>query len=172
MTKEIWKPAPGLEPHYEISNLGQVKFTGLAVNGRRTKPRIRNLSKYPNGYVYVGIKHLKTGVLVHRLVAMAFIPNPRACPHVHHVNHSRDDNRAMNLAWVTRQENMDMAVEAGRILKGSDHPSAKLSDEDVVEIRHLLSEGRMTNPKIANKFGITSSMVTCISSGKSWSHLL
>ena len=42
---------------------------------------------------------------VHRLVAMAFIPNPNNYPHINHKNEIRDDPRACNLEWCTAQYN-------------------------------------------------------------------
>jgi hypothetical protein len=45
------------------------------------------------------------GFKVHRLVAMAFIPNPQNYPEVHHVNEDKHDNSVANLGWCTRREN-------------------------------------------------------------------
>ena len=57
------------------------------------------------GYLQVGIPKRKDIVLVHRLVAEAFIKNPRGCREVDHINHNRQDNRVENLRWVTHEEN-------------------------------------------------------------------
>ena len=59
-----------------------------------------------DGYPIVSIPGRRTMKLVHRLVAEAFIDNPRGCLEVDHINHNRQDNRVENLRWVTREENM------------------------------------------------------------------
>ena len=63
--------------------------------------------KEKNGYMRVGLskdgkeKHF----LVHRLIALSFIPNPDNKKCIDHINRIRDDNRIENLRWVTHSEN-------------------------------------------------------------------
>ena len=64
---------------------------------------IKNHRGYPMVQLYNSGKTKR--YTVHRLVAMAFIPNPEGKPEVDHVNTIRDDNRPDNLRWVTRKEN-------------------------------------------------------------------
>jgi hypothetical protein len=64
-----------------------------------------------NGYMYVSLgigPHRRKLMSIHRLVAMAFIPNPENLPEVHHENRDRGDNRVQNLRWITLPENRRM----------------------------------------------------------------
>ena len=93
---EQWKKIEGFEG-YEISSKGKL----------RNKHK-RILKTWINhGYVNVEIKKNKKPFKfrIHRLVATAFIPNPKSLPEVHHKNHIRDDNRSENLQWSGKVEN-------------------------------------------------------------------
>ena len=115
----IWKPIPGWEELYEVSDTGQVKSLGrsktvIKKNGNPFKvfKRGRILKTHTNklGYAHViltdmdGKQHMK---YVHRLVAITFIPNPDNLNEVDHINRIRNDNRPENLRWVTRTENVN-----------------------------------------------------------------
>lgn len=111
----------------------QVVFKELPLNldGYESKYKITNdgrvYSEYLNDYLktffskggYVRVK-LNYGdrskkVMVHRLVALAFVnnPDPEHKIQVDHINRNRADNRAENLQWVTAKENSQLAVERG-----------------------------------------------------------
>ena len=99
--KEIWRPVVGYEGLYEVSNLGNVKSLSRPVfrskNGY-TKVSERIMSKIltKSGYYRVPLSKdmAKTKIFfVHRLVAMAFIPNPDNKPFIDHINGITTDNR-------------------------------------------------------------------------------
>jgi hypothetical protein len=85
-------------PNYEISNKGRIynNETGVLL-----KPR-----KDANGYYKVDLyKNKKKTITIHRLVAIAFIANPKNLPEVDHINRIKTDNRLENLRWVSSSEN-------------------------------------------------------------------
>jgi len=120
-----WKPIDGF-PNYLISNDGQV--FSFRKNGNIYQRFIR-------GYQAVRLQNRKVSknFLVHRLVAVAFVPNPQNKPQVNHKNGLRDDPRAENLEWCTPSENIQHAYDAlgrkrNQSLKwrfGSQHPTSK-----------------------------------------------
>ena len=75
-------------------------------------------------------------MLVHRLVALAFIPNPDELPEVNHKDGDKDNNHASNLEWSTHADNIDHAYK-NRLHRGA----AKLSDEKVIAMRRLMRHG-------------------------------
>jgi hypothetical protein len=100
MDPETWRDVEGYNGRYQVSDLGRVKNTKT---GRVLKP-----GKKPKGYLFVvlcvgGRGKTRT---VHRLVAQAFIPNPRGLTDVDHANNVRTDNSVTNLRWASKSENV------------------------------------------------------------------
>ncbi len=103
------------EETYSVDTLGSVysyKFN------KKKKIKSRPDAK---GYLLVGLHH--NGITkthkVHRIVAMAFIPNPENKPQVNHKDGNKQNNYYCNLEWATSEENLLHAYRTG--LKNSDH---------------------------------------------------
>ena len=105
---EEWKPIEESNNIYSASNMGRIKNN---ITGNVLKP-----IDFSKGYKKVNL-HLENGKRltrqVHRLVAMAFIPNPENKPEVNHKNGNKSDNRVDNLEWVTSEENRKHAYDTG-----------------------------------------------------------
>lgn len=113
MEKEIWKPIPNYEGIYVVSNQGRVKSLTRKIrckcNAYLThKESILKGTLTRKGYrVILLSKNCKNHIYkLHRLVAMAFVPNPNNYKEINHKNENKDDNRADNLEWCTRSYNI------------------------------------------------------------------
>lgn len=100
---EIWRDIPDYVGIYQVSNLGRVRRT----KRYKAEPGILRYSKTRIGYLRVCLskKSKRKSYLVHRLVAVAFIPNPDGLPQINHKNECKTDNRAENLEWCTQKYN-------------------------------------------------------------------
>lgn len=109
---EEWLSVPGFEGLYEVSNTGKVK--SLKKNGHKELILKQYFDRY--GYLKVYLyKNKKPHYLtVHRLVALAFIPNPENKNTVDHIDCNRANNRVDNLRWATMIENLNHSHRMGR----------------------------------------------------------
>lgn len=102
-----YRPVKGYEDYYLVSSDGDIinKITGHVLQGEVKRIGYRGvILSYGEEY-----KH----VLVHRIVAEAFCSKPDGANEVNHINGNKLDNRADNLEWVTRAENLRHAYETG-----------------------------------------------------------
>lgn len=112
---ELWEPIKGMEHHYEVSNLGRIKslkrikrqwngykYIEYEIPEKIRKPRVFN-GYYMVNLTVDGVRYQKW---IHRLVAEAFLENPDNLPEVDHKNGRKLDNRANNLRWVTKEDNL------------------------------------------------------------------
>jgi hypothetical protein len=94
---QMFKSIDGFE-NYEVSEMGEIRNSKT---GRILKPCNQR------GYLDVGLRKngKKTTMYIHRLVASTFLDNPNNLREVDHINNIKNDNRLVNLKWVTSSEN-------------------------------------------------------------------
>lgn len=126
---EIWKPIPGYEGLYEVSNIGRVRSLFRYKKILTTSPNKRN------GYRYAQLFKGEKGknFAVHRLVAMCFCENPENKPFVNHKDETRTNNHADNLEWVTHKENCNYGTAIKRRTMHFDYANRKVNNKNQID---------------------------------------
>lgn len=184
---ELWKDIKGFEGAYQVSSLGRVRSLDRKVRnkngfsskkasfitphwrGRETKGKSPKTN--PLRYMSVGLweKKKQYNFTVHRLVALAFIPNPQEKPEVNHIDGNRENNKASNLEWCTRQENVEHAIKSGLHMPyGEDHHGAKLNWEKVKEIREKYVPRKYSQHRLAREYGVNQDTIHSVVNNLTW----
>ena len=100
---EIWKDIPGYEGIYQVSNLGNVRSMNYHGTGIVKLLTPTMSGGYPR--VMLSKNGIARGFHVHRLVGIAFIPNPHGYDCINHKDETRTNNRVENLEWCTKAYN-------------------------------------------------------------------
>lgn len=111
---EIWKDVKDYKGIYEVSSYGKVRNI---VDKHILKPGLTSKGYYN---VILCKNKLHKGISIHRLVALAFIPNPKNKKQVNHINGIKTDNRVENLEWTTCSENIIHSYKIGKQRMGWD----------------------------------------------------
>lgn len=175
LSGESWRPVNGVD-HLEISDFGRLRSVSRTfINSRGVsrfwKARILHpsMSGRYRSYNYRG-----TLLLIHRVVALAFVDNPDSKLCVKHKDGNKLNNRANNLEWVTRSENMLHAYATGLIkprdTRGVKNPRASFTVVEVRQIRLLYSRG-FKIATIAKQMGRSWSAVGAVAKRQVWKHL-
>lgn len=155
------KEIPGYEGLYSATEDGQIWSHKLK---RFLKPHLlyakngsckKRLTLHKNG------KERKQ--LVHRLVAITFIPNPDKKPQVNHIDGNQLNNHKRNLEWATSAENNQHAYNTGLKIarKGAKNCLAKLTEAEILFIRenYLASDKTFGARALSRRFRVSHSVI-------------
>lgn len=133
-----WRDCIGFSDYYSVSNNGDVYSKR---NKRLLKPK-----KSKSGYLRVGLSvHGKVKMeSIHRLVALAFIPNPDNKPTVNHINEIKTDNRVENLEWATNAEQNIHGTRIERAVKHTNYYDRNINYA-IVASKHDYKRNDMCN---------------------------
>jgi hypothetical protein len=162
---EQWRAVPGFAT-YSVSDLGRVRGPRGWV--------LKQAINYRNSYHYVSLwaGGRQTSWNVHRIVLTSFVgPRPDGMDGSH-LNGDKADNSLANLRWETKSENMRRQTDHGtrRDQRGEKNSMAKLTADDVAEVRRQLIDG-CTQTAIARRYSVSSSLISMIHTGKIWGHV-
>lgn len=180
-TPERWLPVVGYEGRYEVSSSGRVRSVGRTVSHSRPgctsfrvrrKMSIHSTSKGRQRIALRGDGGKVAKYFVHRLVLCAFVRQPLPGEECDHIDFDPSNNRLENLRWIAHVENVRHSDAHGRrnTPRGEIHCRAKLTETTVREIRSRRAAGEL-QPALAERFGVTSSVISEVISRKAWKHV-
>ena len=181
LESEIWKDITGYEGLYQASNLGRIKSLDRMRKNRWNtfyiiKGDYKKIWLNSSGHLTANLNKYgeRSGFLVHRLIALTFIPNLENKPEINHKNLIKIDNRIENLEWVYNHENVahyHANCKENLSLKGEACSFSKLNDKKIREIRKMRLNNVLPNTKIAIKYGVSAGIIDHIIQGKTWRHV-
>jgi len=184
---EEWRAIPGYKGIYEVSSAGRVRTVDRydrAGRFRSSQMRVPQPGLKRGGYPLLNLTDAQ-GVLkskkVHQLVALAFLGPPpgrigsrRDEWQINHKNGIRTDARAENLEWCHPIDNMRHSYVTGirdGSSRGIKNGRARLTENDIREIRALYAAGGWTAKALGERFGVGHSTIWLITQGVTWSHV-
>lgn len=179
MEEELWVPVTGYEQLYEVSSLGRIRSKDRPPHKLRGNlwGKILSPKKTWSGYLTVCLSdHPKPRrmFLVHRLVAIAFLPNKHQRKCINHKNFNRADNRLCNLEWASHLENSAHAKtsswhsRAVSLRSGENARDAVLTWEKVDQLRKMYATGKFSGNELGRIFGVSPRVAHRVLKKQSW----
>lgn len=176
---EEWRDVPGWEGIYRISSLGRVERLPRYVKTKNGSYRLHQGRISFGGKQSGGYKTLQMAAegrferrSVHELVCTLFNgPRPNSFSQVRHLDGSKDNNKASNLAWGTAKDNAEDREQHGTDPKGERAGNHRLSEADVLAIRaaYVPKYGSLT--ALARQYGVTPTQILHIVKRRQWAHI-
>jgi hypothetical protein len=175
VTYECWAKIPWAADLYEVSDQGRVRSRDrlIPTYGPREyiKPgRVLRQAKDRNGYCLATlcVEGKRRGRLVHRLVWEAHASPLIAGMDIAHLDGNPANNVLANLVQCSRQENVAHQIAHGTRICGESKPAAKLTTDEVREIRRLYAVGAESYRSLGRRFGVSSHTIGVIVHERGW----
>lgn len=147
--------------------------------GKVISPYGKELKQYETKKEYFTVSFKGKAIGVHRLVALAFIPNPEDKPQVNHIDGNKKNNHYTNLEWCTNRENQLHAWQIGLQPRGKDRDHAvgervvtsKLTEEIVLQLRKEFNGRESFIVEQSNLLSVHRSAIQSAIFGRTWKHL-
>ncbi len=166
-TQQVWRDCPGYEGIYSVSNDGIIRRD---IAGKNTHVgKIIKQSKNV-GYATVrlcGSDGKRTTMLVHRLLAGAFVHKRDGCDWVNHKDGVKANNDVGNLEWATPAENTKHAI-ATRLMFKTKNSLYKLTPIAVEKIRWLADNFSCSRKKLSSIYGVGRDRIGQVLRNRSW----
>lgn len=167
---ENWKPIPGFESSYEISDLGRARSIRRLVGREGAEywqpEKLLKPQADTHGYFRVScsVRSVVTFKYIHQAVLEAFVRPRNDGEECRHRNGDHTDNRLTNLTYGTKADNMQDALKHGTFPILERRPGAKLTRHQVIEI-FTSAEPPST---LEAKYGIGTGVVRQIKMRQTW----
>lgn len=169
---ENWRPlpCPDYVNYYSVSDHGNVMRVAVgrgAVLGALVKIYVNEKA---GGYCYVRLcaNGKAKNLVLHRMVALAFLGDRPDGYDIDHIDTNKLNNRADNLEYVTHLENVRRAAANGLNAHGETHGRAKLTSEQVAEIRASYVPYKTTLSDLATKYNMSLTAIRGVVKGLTW----
>ena len=157
---------------YEVSNLGNIRsyFTthGQIIDFPHILRQSLNYKGRP--IVRIRVNNVKKTFYVHRLVLETFVGKCPVGMQSCHFDDNKLNNRVENLRWDTWANNVLDGLRNQTASRGEKQRSAKLTGEEVLDIRKRYAKGERSG-SLARNFGVTPTSIRAITSGRAWKHI-
>lgn len=159
--------------NYIINTEGKIFSTKNCGRGKYHQELKQRLDGDGYWSVTVGDNQHRTRVRVHRLVALAFLPNPHNLPEVDHKDNNKCNNHVNNLQWITSFDNKSKIPfdVRSKSHQGNKNGRAKFTNEQICEIRKLYESGIYTISALAKKYQAGWSTISHIVKNETWAHV-
>lgn len=170
---EIWRKVKEW-PGYEVSSMGRIRCWNPR-NRNAKPPKKARILKLTKSRGYPTVKLSRSGkrrtFSVHTLVLIAFRGQYLKGIHGRHLDGNPENNVLFNLMCGTISENQRDRVRHNTHMRGERHVNHKLTEKNVIRIKHLLKAKAGSSVKIGDLFGVSGSTIEAIKKEENWGWL-